>query len=145
MIEIIVAIAIAIVAPLIVEDVSKNISKICYWLVCRAASLAPIDKRSRLREEWAADIDETSGVTIKIMTGVGFFVAALRLRATSFRVPAKSNDEAKGGALEPQVDPESVSPSWSPLDAEATNAAALAFQQAAEQINLTSRQVGCLW
>jgi hypothetical protein len=83
MMEIIAVIAIGVIASLIAHDLSSNIDTICYWLTRRAARQAPRKKRARLQEEWMADIDETLGVTLKLVITLGFFIAAFKLRLAS--------------------------------------------------------------
>lgn len=83
MIELVGTIVLAVFVALFAHDVSSNINTICFWLIRRAARFAPSKQRARLEEEWMADIEETSTVTLKVLTTLGFFLAAFNLRLTS--------------------------------------------------------------
>ncbi len=88
--ELIGAVVLGIFVSLIAFDISQNINSICNWLTQRAASLTPMSLRARLHEEWSADVDDTSSVTLKLFVILGFFVAALRIQLGVFRVRARS-------------------------------------------------------
>ena len=83
MIEVIIAIAVGIIASLIANDITANVDRICYWLIRKAVRRIPKNKQSRFEEEWSADLYETSGVIPKIITTSGFFVAAMRMRLSN--------------------------------------------------------------
>jgi hypothetical protein len=70
----------AILAPLVVEEIKAWCPQIAYRLLRRAASKLPEPERSRLYEEWAAEIREIPGPLSKV-----FFSASLTYGARQIR------------------------------------------------------------
>src|SRR4051794_5397418 len=58
----------------------------------KAASLAPVELRERLEEEWAAHIEQIPGGLGKLLLVGGLVVAAIRLRAAENWGPARLVD-----------------------------------------------------
>ena len=84
------AIVIAIVAPLISEDVKDWLSWIPGNLIRRAVSHLPEAERERLEEEWSSHVNDMPGALAKIYVAYGYLSAARSISkfVTSGRNPS---------------------------------------------------------
>ncbi len=68
-----------VIARLVADDLKAWTPRGIAYLIRRATSKLPDDRRERLAEEWQSHISETPGDIAKIITAVGFLVAARRI------------------------------------------------------------------
>ena len=129
--ELILVLILGILASLLANDIGANINTICYWLVHLAVGQAPKSKRTRLEEEWLADVDETVGTIPKLLAVTGFFVAAFKLRLQSEPAAETSDEPNKSTARDG-----STSPTHSEFN--------LALLRKIDELNLSSRSAECV-
>jgi len=84
----------AVISRLVTDEVKAWIP----WIIDRAVSMLPKDRRERFAEEWSSHVDEIPGDIGKLAAALGFIVASSVVAGTPVTTRKRIFDIAAGVA-----------------------------------------------